>query len=247
MPEQNAQAATVQSASQPQAGGQPNTSFTATDAAHSQADTGASGTTDSDTNGATSGMSLEELQRELAKTRREAAEHRTARRKLEADAQAAAQAQMTKEERLAAQVADGQKERETLAAKYQARMLAYEVQLQAQALGIIDPDAAVKLLDASRIEYDDEGAPKNLGKLLRELVAAKTYLVAPANQGQQTGQQNTGAQAPASASSATNTATGASRTTLFTESQIASMSPEDYAKNRAAIFQAQREGRIRPG
>ena len=211
MPEQNAQAATAQSASQPQAGGQPNTSFTPTDAAQSQADTGASATTDSDMSGVTTSMSLEELQRELAKTRREAAEHRTARRKLEADAQAAAQAQMTKEERLAAQVADGQKEREALMSRYQTRMLAYEVQIQAQALGIIDPEAAVKLLDASRIEYDEEGAPKNLGKLLRELVAAKTYLVAASAQGQQTGQQAGGR----AASSAANTATG--RTNTFTE------------------------------
>jgi hypothetical protein len=49
---------------------------------------------------------------------------------------------------------------------------------EAAAKGIVDPDAAVALLDRSKVKVDDAGKPTNVGELLDELVKAKPYLVA---------------------------------------------------------------------
>ncbi len=239
MPDQDAQAATGTSASQSQAGGQqpqtpdPHAASQASAASTSQADGSAATTAQ-----AAGKLTYEEIERELAKVRSEAAENRVAKRELEK----LQRERMSKEEQLAADLATAQKERDTLIATQRSVTLAYETKLQAAALGIIDPDVAVKLLDASQIEYADDGTPKNLAKLLQALLAAKPYLAANAAQ-TQSGTQ-TGAR-QASSASATNQA--AARTATFTESAIAAMSPEDYQKHRAAIFQAQREGRILPG
>lgn len=42
---------------------------------------------------------------------------------------------------------------------------------------IIDPTAVVALLDRSKIDYGDDGVPKNLDALIDELIKAKPYLV----------------------------------------------------------------------
>lgn len=240
MPDQTAQVANGQqnatnTSAQPQVGD--NTSVSsglnaaATDST-SQVDDGAQDTQ-------TSTLTLEQALRELAKVRREAAENRTARRTLEAEKAEAERAKLSKEERLAAELADAEKTRHALTLTYQERMLAYETKLAAADLGIIDPDAAMKLLDTARLEYADDGSPKNLAKLLKELVAAKPYLVA------QTPQQI--AAASAARASATNSASvNQTGTTQFSQQQIANMTPDEYKKYRASIFQAQRAGRILP-
>jgi hypothetical protein len=43
-------------------------------------------------------------------------------------------------------------------------------------LGYRDPDIAYRLLDRAALEFDTEGAPKNVDKLLRELLQQTPYL-----------------------------------------------------------------------
>ncbi len=56
-----------------------------------------------------------------------------------------------------------------------------EIERQARKLGIVDEDAAHRLLDAARIEYDGDGKPANIETLLKDLAKAKPYLVAQAS------------------------------------------------------------------
>jgi hypothetical protein len=49
--------------------------------------------------------------------------------------------------------------------------------LRARELGIIDPDAAYRLLDLAEVEYDETGRPTNIERLLRDLVRKRPYLV----------------------------------------------------------------------
>lgn len=71
------------------------------------------------------------------------------------------------------------------------RIVRYEVMLKASAMNAVDPDAVVRLLDMSSLEFDDDGQPTNVDKLLKELLKAKTYLLKPA----ETSAPNTNARA----------------------------------------------------
>jgi hypothetical protein len=51
----------------------------------------------------------------------------------------------------------------------------YEVMLVAGKLGVVDPDAAYKLLDKSKLEYKD-GKPINTEQLLKSLITEKPWL-----------------------------------------------------------------------
>lgn len=62
----------------------------------------------------------------------------------------------------------------------QERIINYEIRLNAANLGIVDPEAAVKLLDWSKLKYDDDGIPTNAAELVQALVKDKPYLIAPA-------------------------------------------------------------------
>lgn len=53
-----------------------------------------------------------------------------------------------------------------------------EIERQARKLNIADDDAAYRLLDVSKIEYDGDGKPTNADALLKDLVKARPYLVA---------------------------------------------------------------------
>ncbi|HNY84541.1 MAG TPA: hypothetical protein PLP17_13360 [Oligoflexia bacterium] len=87
-----------------------------------------------------------------------------------------------------------------------------DITAKAAKLGIVDPDAAFKLLDKGAIEYDDDGKPKNTEALLVAMLKERPYLA------------GTG-------SSAMNP--GKSRT--YTKDEIEKMSPEDINKNWDAI------------
>jgi hypothetical protein len=52
-----------------------------------------------------------------------------------------------------------------------------EVERFARRAGIVDEDAAFRLLDTGRVEYDATGKPTNVETLVRELAEARPWLV----------------------------------------------------------------------
>lgn len=106
-----------------------------------------------------------------------------------------------------------EKEKETLLASQKTRTAQYDVAVKAAKLGIVDPDAAYRLMDQGKIEFDDAGNPTNTEVLLQDLIKNKPYLVG-------------------SGSSAAN---AAKQTPAFTREQIEKMSPEQINKNWESI------------
>lgn len=78
--------------------------------------------------------------------------------------------------KLEQQLAEHQNTNNTLLKQLQEARINNEVFKQASKLNIIDVDAASKLIDASRIEYDDAGSPTNVDALLKELAKARPWL-----------------------------------------------------------------------
>lgn len=160
----------------------------------------------------------------VRKLRREAADYRKRLRELEQRVQQYEEEKLSETERLQKRLAEAEREITRLQQERQERLLKYEVQLAAGKLGIIDPDAAYRLLDLNLVEFDDDGEPQNIEKLLRDLVAEKPYLVA------------------GSGVSPTNPARSVGSPPVFTRSQL--RDPKFFQAHRDAIMQAVREGRI---
>lgn len=141
----------------------------------------------------------------------------------EADAKAK-DAQLSEQERLQKQLADLQSQHDTATRTHQERIIGYEVRLQASQMGIVDPDAAAKLLDWSQIEYDDNGAPLNVSDLLKGLIKAKPYLA--------------GSKPAPTSGGATNPPRSQSTAPKELSWQvISSMKPDEYNARRAEIQQ----------
>jgi hypothetical protein len=118
------------------------------------------------------------------------------------------------------------------------RMNHYEVQLQASKLGIVDPDAAVKLLDWGSLDYDDEGRPADIVGALKDLLASKPYLAA------QPAPTQPAQPAPHTQLSPTNAPSraNAAQPRRYTRAEISNRA--FYVANRDDIKLAMREGRI---
>lgn len=78
------------------------------------------------------------------------------------------------------QLVEFQSQNGTLLKQLQEARVTNEVLKQSSKLNVIDIDAASKLLDASRIEYDESGSPTNVDTLLKELVKARPWLAGKA-------------------------------------------------------------------
>lgn len=162
----------------------------------------------------------------VRKLRAEAADYRKRLRELESKVKADEEAKMTEQERLQKRLAELERQNTEYQQSIQARTLEYEVKLHAARLGVVDPEAAYRLLDLKEVEFDEDGKPTNVERTLKALIAAKPYLtggggqVSPTNpaQGKIGGQQ------------------------IFTAAQL--KDPKFFAANREAILQAVREGRI---
>jgi hypothetical protein len=115
---------------------------------------------------------LEKFEKRSADMERELAD-------LRQEKQARDDAQLTEIER--ERVQRQRAEAELLLVRQDSRDLAnrYEVQNLAGRLGIIDPDAAVKLLDWAALDYDPDGRPQNVEAALRQLLVDRPYLQAP--------------------------------------------------------------------
>jgi chemotaxis protein histidine kinase CheA len=112
----------------------------------------------------------------VRKLRAEAAEYRKRLRELEQTVKQHEEAKLSETERLQKRLAELEREQAAWQRERQERTLKYETMLAASRLGIVDPEAAYRLLDMSKLEFDEDGNPTNLDKALQELLKAKPYL-----------------------------------------------------------------------
>lgn len=125
-------------------------------------------------------------------------------------AKAEEDAKLSETQKLQKQVADAEAEKKAAAQRERERTAKYEVMLAAQKAGIVDADAAYKLLDLDTLEFDEKGNPKGIDAALKELLKAKPYL----------------AGIPATAAgAATNPAAG--HATKLTKDDIKKMTPDE--------------------
>lgn len=122
---------------------------------------------------------LADIERKHKNATEELDRHRKNAKKLadyeEAERQAK-EAQLSEIERTTKKYQELQSQHDTYVKTMQERIVRYEVEKEAGKLGIIDPDAATKLLDWSQIEYEEDGTPKNADKLLAALVKQRPWL-----------------------------------------------------------------------
>lgn len=142
----------------------------------------------------TDGQQPEEVRDPVAKARAEAeAKYRTQLRTVEkrlqeveaeraAEKRAAEEAQMSELEKAQSRAAESQRKLADTTRAMQERIIGLTIQVQASKLNIIDSDAAVKLMDWTQLQFDEDGTPTNADAVLAALVAAKPYLVAQAAQ-----------------------------------------------------------------
>lgn len=113
---------------------------------------------------------------EVERHRKKLSAYEKAEKEREAAKKAAEEAQLSEIERITKQHTELQAQHTAMQQQMQHRLVSYEVERQASKLGIIDPDAAAKLLDWNELEYDENGIPSNAAKVLEKLVKSKPYL-----------------------------------------------------------------------
>lgn len=89
-------------------------------------------------------------------------------------------AKLNEQQRLEQRVRDAEAKLTAAQKAHQARALGYEVRIAATKLGIEKPEAVAKLLNLAAVEYDEDGAPTNIEKLLAELQKATAPKQPPA-------------------------------------------------------------------
>lgn len=112
----------------------------------------------------------------VKKLRAEAARYRTERNALEAKVKAFEQEQMTKEELAAQKLKELEEREKVFAAKMRSSGLKAVVAAAAPGLKLTSVEAAMKLLDSSAIEYDDDHNPLGVEAALSKLVKDYPFL-----------------------------------------------------------------------
>ena len=85
-------------------------------------------------------------------------------------------ASRTDKEKLERSAADWQRKAVDAEARVADTAIRAEIRVKAAKLGIIDPDAAVALVDRSAVGYSDKDGVKGVSEALELLIAAKPYL-----------------------------------------------------------------------
>lgn len=82
--------------------------------------------------------------------------------------------------KLEQQLSEHQNSNSNLLRELQEQRVTNEVYRQASRLNIIDLDAAARLIDSSKIDYDDSGNPTNIDDLLKDMIKQRSWLVGKA-------------------------------------------------------------------
>jgi len=91
-------------------------------------------------------------------------------------ARVADEATLSEQEKLRRRVAELETERDVHATAQREQAIRMAAVTAAARLGFADPEDAFALLDREAIEFDDAGTPKNVSRLLTDLLTAKPYL-----------------------------------------------------------------------
>ena len=86
------------------------------------------------------------------------------------------QAQLSEAEKLEARALEAERKAATAADQIAAAKIASDVKVRASQLGIIDPDAALLLVDRSNVRYSDESGVTGVEEALTHLLEDKPYL-----------------------------------------------------------------------
>lgn len=135
-------------------------------------------------------------------------------------------AQLSEQERVQRELEELRTVKPTLEKSVQEAELKYRVAVAAPKLGIVDPEAAVLLMDRSQLVVEN-GVPTNVDDVLKALVDARPYLKGAAS-----------APAPPAASAPQAGATSPARPTggtPLTREQVEKMSPEEVQRRWSEI------------
>ena len=86
------------------------------------------------------------------------------------------QAQLSEQEKLEARAIEAERKAATAAEQISSAMIASEVKVRATQMGIIDPDAALLLVDRANVRYTDDEGVTGVEAALTQLVEDKPYL-----------------------------------------------------------------------
>lgn len=114
--------------------------------------------------------------------RKSEAETRRKLRDAEAELTKHRTAAMSETERLQQRVAELERANADYLTERQERSIRYAVATASNKLGIVDADAAYRLLDLAELETDDNGDPKDIEKALKDLLKKRPYLAAVTQQ-----------------------------------------------------------------
>ena len=143
---------------------------------------------------------------------------------------------LTEQQRLQKSAQEAAERASSLEAQLKADRMTLAIEREARKLNIIDPEMAALAIQ-SKVSYDAEGKPENVGDLLTQLVKDKPFLVGQSQQPQQP------ATPPGAGGSSTNPSRdGGAQTRTFSQAQL--RDTKFYNENRTEIMQAMREGRI---
>lgn len=185
--------------------------------------------------------SEEEYQREIKALRQEAAAARVKAKELD-DLKAKLEAdKLTKEEAQAKRIADLERAQADALTAHQERTVRYEVQLAAGKLGIVDADAAVRLLDLSELTFAADGTPTNATEVLKALIVARPWLAAQPTPAAQPAAPNPGATNPSRA-----TAGNSAPVTITADQYLDPGYARAYkTQNGISVFQAVSSGKLK--
>lgn len=114
--------------------------------------------------------------------RAEAADNRRKLQAAEAKLKEASDKDLSETERLTKAAKEADEKATAAELKSRTRLARAEVLAAAAKANIVDPDAAYKLI-SDQIEFDDEGEPKGVDKLIEQLAKDKPYLLKQDAQG----------------------------------------------------------------
>lgn len=114
--------------------------------------------------------------------RDENAKARRKQRDLETELQKLRDRDLSETEKKERELKDAQEQATRAQERYRAKAVQAAVAMQAGALEIVDAEAAILFIQG-QVEFDEEGEPQNVDRLLKDLVKAKPYLVKPKEKG----------------------------------------------------------------